>query len=394
MIKEAVILAAGEGKRLKPFTETMPKVMLPVANKPILEYVVEALEKVGIDNIVIVIGYKKEIIQDYFKDYENITFVTQDKQLGTAHALLQAKKIIDDDFLVLAGDNIIDSMSISKLLDEKSKISMLVKESSIPSKYGVVFIEKNHLKKIVEKPKYESSKFISTGIYKFPRNIFEYIKKMASEGIYDLTSVIQFLLRKEERISVSFAELWQDVVYPWDLLDVNARMLDNKNSSIEGNIEKNVVIKGKVSVGKDTIIRSGSYIVGPTVIGENCEIGPNVSIFPSTSIGDNSTIHPFTEIRNSILMGEVEIGSMSFISHSIIGGGCKLENNFSALPGSATMEIEEEFMRIDKIGSIIGEDTSIGSHVVVEPGKIIGRKCIISSLKKVVNNIPSRSIVM
>ena len=91
MIKDAVILAAGEGKRLRPFTETMPKVMLPVANKPILEYVIDAVRKSGIENIVIVVGYKKEVIQKHFKDYENITYVVQDKQLGTAHALLQAK---------------------------------------------------------------------------------------------------------------------------------------------------------------------------------------------------------------------------------------------------------------------------------------------------------------
>ena len=93
---KAVILAAGEGKRLRPFTETMPKVMLPVANKPILEYIIDAAKKSGIDEIIIVVGYKKEVIMDYFKNYEDmkITYVVQNKQLGTAHALLKAKKHI------------------------------------------------------------------------------------------------------------------------------------------------------------------------------------------------------------------------------------------------------------------------------------------------------------
>ena len=117
-LMKAVILAAGEGKRLRPFTETMPKVMLPVANKPMLEYVFDAVKKSGIDEIVVVVGYKKEVIMDYFKDYEDvtITYVTQGKQLGTAHALLQAKKYIKDSFIVLAGDNIIDQSSISRLI--------------------------------------------------------------------------------------------------------------------------------------------------------------------------------------------------------------------------------------------------------------------------------------
>ena len=87
---KAVILAAGEGRRLRPFTETMPKVMLPIANKPILEYVFDALKKAGINDIILVVGYKKECIMECFKDYEglNISYVFQDKQLGTAHALL------------------------------------------------------------------------------------------------------------------------------------------------------------------------------------------------------------------------------------------------------------------------------------------------------------------
>ena len=130
---KAVILAAGEGRRLRPFTETMPKVMLPVANKPVLEYVIDAVKTSGINEIVLVVGYKKEVIMDYFKDYEdiNITYVVQEKQLGTAHALLQTKDLIDGDFLVLSGDNIIDHRGIEKLLKEESKYSMLIKEQSL-----------------------------------------------------------------------------------------------------------------------------------------------------------------------------------------------------------------------------------------------------------------------
>ena len=91
---KAIILAAGEGRRLRPFTETMPKVMLPVANKPVLEYVFDAVKNSGIDELIVVVGYKKERIMEHFKDYEGIkiTYVVQDRQLGTAHALLQAKR--------------------------------------------------------------------------------------------------------------------------------------------------------------------------------------------------------------------------------------------------------------------------------------------------------------
>ena len=393
---KAVILAAGEGRRLRPFTETIPKVMLPVANKPIIEYVIDAVKKSGINEIIIVVGYKKEVIMEYFKDYKKIkiTYVTQDKQLGTAHALLQAKNHIKDSFIVLAGDNIIDQNSILKLIKDKSKYSILIKEHPTPSKYGVVFVEKGKLKKIVEKPKEEIGKFISTGIYKLPNTIFNKIKELASQDIYALSSVIQSILEKGEEINTILANKWMDIVYPWDIISINEIMIHSSPSSLGGVIEKGVTIKGHVSIGKGTTIYSGCYIVGPAIIGEGCEIGPNACIFPSTTIGNNSVINPFSQIRNSVLMNDVHIGSNSFIKNSIVGRGSIIENNFSSVEGDSTIEIEGEYKKIEKIGAMIGEDCTIGSNVVVDPGKIIGRKCEIAPLKRIINNIPSNNKVM
>ena len=395
---KAVILAAGEGKRLRPFTETMPKVMLPVANRPILEYVVDALTNSGIHEIIIVVGYKKEVIMEHFKDYEDtkIKYVTQDKQLGTAHALLQAKKQIKtrESFLVLSGDNIIDQKSISKLIKDKSEYSILIKEHPHPSKYGVVFVEKNILREIVEKPKEEVGKFISTGIYKLPCSIFDKVERLASQGVYALSFVIQSIVEQGEKINTVTADSWMDIVYPWDFLDVNAAMLHDTSASKGGIIEKGVTMKGDVSVGKDTTIYSGCYIVGPVVIGEGCEIGPNACIFPSTTIGNNSVVHPFSQIRNSVIMEDVHVGSNSFINHSVIGKGSILRNNFSSISGKTTVELEDEFKKLENIGTMIGEDCTIGSHVVVEPGIIIGRQCDISSMKRIINNTPSGTKVM
>ena len=394
---KAVILAAGEGKRLRPFTETMPKVMLPVANKPVLEYVFDACRQSGIEEVIVVVGYKKEVIMEYFKDYEgiNITYVVQENQLGTAHALLKVKDHIKDSFIVLAGDNIIDQGSISNLLNDNSEHTILIKEHSHPSKYGVVFVEKNILKKIVEKPKEESGRFISTGIYKFPISIFESIEEITSQGVYALSSVVQSLVDQGKTVSSVIVDLWMDIVYPWDIIRVNESMIQIVSSeSVSGVIEKGVTMKGSVSVGKDTKIYSGCYVVGPVVIGEGCEIGPNVCIFPSTVIGDNSVVAPFSEIRNSVILDNVHVGSNSFVSHSVIGKGNILGNSFSSMSGKATIEIEGEFKKLENIGSIIGEDCTIGSHVVIEPGMIIGRRCEISPMKRIVNNVSSESKVM
>jgi len=393
---KAVILAAGEGKRLRPFTETLPKVMLPVANKPILEYVVDAVKKSGISEIIIVVGYKKEVIMEYFKNYKGvkITYVEQDKQLGTSHALLQSKKQIKESFIVLSGDNIIDQKSISNLITDNSKYSILIKENPQPSKYGVVIIEKNKLKEIVEKPKEEIGKFISTGIYKLPKTIFEQIEGLASDGIYDLSSVIQSIVDQGEIIDTIIANEWMDIVYPWDLIKVNESLINSAPSSKGGVIEKGVTIKGDVSIGKDTTIYSGCYIVGPVVIGEGCEIGPNACIFPSTTIGDNSVVNPFSEIRNSVIMNDTHIGSNSSIKNSIIARGTIIDNNFSSISGSNTLEIEGEYKKLKNIGAMIGEDCTIGSNVVVDPGVIIGRKCKIEPMNRLSKKIGSSSKVM
>jgi len=393
---KAVILAAGEGTRLRPYTETMPKVMLPVGNKPILEYVFDAVKNSGIEEIILIVGYKKEVIMEYFKNYKGIkiTYIEQEKQLGTAHALMQAKSKINEPFLVLSGDNIIDRESILKLIKDKSEYSLLIKENPYPSKYGVVLVEKNILKEIIEKPKKEIGKFISTGIYKLPKSFFKDIKELSEMGVFALTSVLQKIINQGKTVNTITANLWMDIVYPWDLINVNETIIKKTDQTKDGLIEKNVTIKGEVYIGKNTKIYSGCYIVGPVVIGDECEIGPNTCIFPSTSIGNNTVISPFSEIRNSVIMNNVHIGSNSFIDNSIIGRGTTISNKFSATSGQSTVEIEGEYKQLQGIGAMIGEDCLIGSNVVIDPGLIIGRKTEIEPIKRIIKNIKSQSKVM
>jgi UDP-N-acetylglucosamine diphosphorylase/glucosamine-1-phosphate N-acetyltransferase len=397
MVRKAVILAAGEGKRLRPFTETMPKVMLPVANKPILEYVLDAVKKSGIEEVLLVVGYKKEVIMEYFKDYRDIkiTYITQDKQLGTAHALLQAKRQLKEPFVVLAGDNIIDPGSIRRLIKDTSQYAILIKEHPYPSIYGVVFVENKSIKRIVEKPKEDIGKYISTGIYKLPASVFPAIERCTSQGMYALSSVIQTLVDQGIHINTIIATTWRDIVYPWDLITMNETMTKGTVESTSGIIEKGVTLKGSVIVGKDTKVYAGCYITGPVVIGEGCEIGPNACIFPSTTIGNNTVVHPFSEIRSSVIMDDVHIASNSHISHSVIGKGCVIGDSFSTLTDKTVIEIDNEFNKLDlPIGAMIGEDSIIDSHVVVQPGRIIGRKCHISALTRISKNIPSETTVM
>ena len=396
----AIILAAGEGKRLRPFTEAMSKVMLPVANKPILGYVVDAVTGCGVEDIVMILGYGKERIMDYFGDGKefgaNIKYVFQEKQLGTGHALLQAKEEFEDEFIVLAGDNIIDSSLISPIITQDG-LALLYITHDKPSKYGVVKVDDGLIKDICEKPKEDIGNLISTGICKFGRDISNDLKQHLSQGHNRLTSFVQLLLKNGKDIaSVKGNGIWQDAVYPWDLLKINDTAIQNCSRSVAGKIEKGVELRGNVSVGGDSIVRSGSYIIGPVVIGEGCEIGPNVCIFPSTSIGSGVTIGAFSEIKNSILMNNVVVGSRSSVLQSVIGKGSEIGSNFTSATGDAYIKIDDsnDFHMVKDIGAFIGENCEIGSGVLIDPGKIIGKNCKISAQRRITENVKSEGIVV
>ncbi len=398
---KAVILAAGEGTRLRPFTNSEPKPMIPIANRPILEYAIEALVKNGVTDITMIVGYKKERIMSHFEDGKrwnaDIGYIDQKKrvaQAGTAYALSMAKSGVKGDFLVLPGDNIISPSLIGDLLGSKGKYRMVVTESETPSKYGVVELSGDTVKNIVEKPDAHISNLISTGIYKFSDDIFSEIDSVMKSGRYGLTSVLQSIIPTTKVTAVKTSKVWSDVVYPWDIIGMNALALRKCASKTSGVVDKGVTMKGPVSIGKGTVIRSGTHIMGPVVIGEGCEIGPSVCIYPSTSIGNNVRIGPFTIIENSILMNDVQLSSGSYVSHSVIGEGVEIFPQFCAVESEAHVQLEGECRKVERLGVLVGERTVIGSQVSVEPGCIIGSECRIASHVCVRGNVGDNTRMM
>ena len=390
-MKQAVILAAGEGQRLRPFTVNRPKVMLSIGGKPILEYVIESLAQCGIRRIVLVVGYRKEQVLDYLGSGERlgveITYITQERQLGTAHALFQAKAITDTEFLVVAGDNLIEADTVAQFANLKPE-AVLVKRVDNPARYGVVTIEAGVVKSIVEKPKLPESNVINTGIYAFTTDIFSFI-----EAELDIPDALNKMLAQGYHVNaVETGGTWLDVVYPWDILSLNDAVLRQMPAKLGGTIEPRVSLKGQVSVGKGTVIRSNSYIAGPVVIGHSCDIGPNVCLLPATSIGDNVVISPFTEIRNSVIGSDVNIGPGCIIENSVIDRGCIIKGHFTACSGQTEVKIDDEHHPVD-IGAMLGEGCKLGNSVVAQPGVIVGNHCQIQALKLVSGRLPDRSLV-
>ena len=391
-IECAVILAAGEGQRLRPFTALKPKVMIPIANKPILQYVVEALAANGVRHIAMVVGYKKEQVQDYFGSGEKlgveIDYIVQKQQLGTAHALLQARDMVGDGFLVLPGDNIIEANTITRLVEAKPSIILVKKQANI-SKYGVVTVRRRMIEDITEKPHETASRLVNTGIYALNRDVFEFM-----DGETELPTVLRNMIGRGSKIAAQETEdTWLDAVYPWDILRLNDVALGSISSGIAGTVEKGVTMKGAVCIGRGTVIRAGCYLVGPLIIGENSEIGPYTCIFPATSIGDYVTISPFSNIRNSAIGNGVRIGPGSTLEDSIVDRGSVIGGHFSAYGGKAVIEVEGEYHTVDT-GVVVGEYCAIGNNVIARSGVILGNLSKIDTLNVLSGKIPDQSLVM
>ena len=391
-MKQAIILAAGEGQRLRPFTSSKPKVMIPIANKPILQYVIEALALVGIRDIVIVVGYMKEQVLDFVGSGERfdvqVEYVFQEQQLGTAHALKQARDLAQDKFLVLSGDNIVGHDAIASLGNALPNTVLAIQQENA-TKYGVIVARDGVIQQIIEKPKEPVTQLVNTGIYMFTREIFELIDRET-----EVTAVLQNMIGQGCEVRAQETKgTWLDVVYPWDILKLNNIALDTVPACIGGTIEKGVTIKHQVVVGKDSIIRGNSYIVGPVVIGENCEIGPSVCILPATTIGDNSSVAAFSEIRNSVIGEGVEIGTGSIVHDSIIDRGCTIAGHFIARSGQTEIKVEGEYHQVD-MGAMIGEHSTIEDNVIVQPGVVIGTHTRIRALKVLDKNVPDLGLVV
>ncbi|HUT27244.1 MAG TPA: bifunctional sugar-1-phosphate nucleotidylyltransferase/acetyltransferase [Methanomassiliicoccales archaeon] len=395
---KAVILAAGEGTRLRPFTVSRPKVMIPIGNRPILEYVVRALAANGITDIVLVVGYMKERIMSFFGNGSRfgvkISYAIQEKQLGTAHAALAVRQHIKEEFIMVAGDNIIDAQVITDLLKHKGGMSLLVTSSEMPSKYGVVQIEAGRVVDIIEKPEKGVGNIINTGIYRFPPEIFDYLAQGVMTGKSGITHVLHSCISKLNLEVVRSTGRWMDAVYPWDLIRLNEYAFNLTGQVTSGTIEAGVTLRGPVFIGAGTRVRAGSYIEGPVAIGEGCEIGPYATIFPTSSIGNGVHVAPFTAIYNSIIMNNVSIGSHSHISRAVIDDGCRIGTGFSASSGLAQVRVEEEFFKVEKAGSMIGEFTKVGPKAVLSAGTIVGANSRIGDGARASGTLEDRSIVV
>lgn len=377
---KAVILAAGEGNRMRPLTYTKPKVMLPLANKPILEHLVIEMKKAGVKDFTIVVGYHAETIRQHFGDGAkwgvSIDYVTQRKQLGTAHAVKMVEGLVKDKFLMANGDVLLKADDIAKILAKDTTTLSLI-EAKDTKNLGVVEVTGNKIKAIHEKVEKPPGNLVNAGVYLLTSEIFPAIAKTekSPRGEYELTDSLQILLGEKHDISWIKIDHWLNLSYPWDLLTANESLMMEIERQNLGAIEESAVLKGLVSIGKGTVVRANSYIQGPVIIGENCDVGPNCFIRPGTAIGDNCHIGSAVEIKNSIVMRGSKVPHHNYIGDSVIGEGC----NLGAGTKIANLRLDKKDISVGiivtgrkKLGAILGDEVQTGINTSINVGSLIG----------------------
>jgi UDP-N-acetylglucosamine diphosphorylase/glucosamine-1-phosphate N-acetyltransferase len=379
-ITRAVILAAGEGQRMRPLSYTHSKVMLPIANKPILEHLLVEMIAAGIREVILVVGYHDEQVLDYFgngvKWNIHIQYADQRQQKGTADAVRMADGLFKDKFLLANGDIIINRRDIQKLTAQNGNTMSVVDLPDVTG-LGVIDGQNGQVVRIYEKPANPPTHLANAGLYAFTPEIFGAIQKTGTSprGEYEITDSIQILIDSGIKVAYQTIGEWPDLSYPWDLLGANEIALSKLERQISGEIEEQAIIQGAVSVGVGTRIRSGAYIMGPVIIGQNCDIGPNCFIRPSTAIGDNCHIGASVEVKNSIIMRGTKIPHLNYVGDSVIGENC----NLGAGTKIANLKLDKKNIFVNdidtkrrKLGAIIGDGVETGINASINVGTLIG----------------------
>jgi glucose-1-phosphate thymidylyltransferase len=330
---KALIASGGRGTRLRPITHTQNKHLIPIANKPILFYAIETAVEAGITDIAVVHNADSQEVPQFVGNGSRwgarITYLSQETPGGLAQVVGLAESYVGNDkFVFYLGDNMVVG-GIRRFIDEfeKSGSNCFLTLSKVkdPERFGVPEIRDGRIIGVEEKPKSPKSQYAVAGIYLYDRTIFEAVRnlKPSARGELEISEAHQYLINKGYKIG--FAEItgwWKDTGKPSDLLEANRLVLDNLTPHIEGSVDKQSDIAGKV------VIESGAKIVnskirGPVIIGKDCVI-ENSYIGPFTAIGDRSLVRN-SEVEYSIVLNECKILSVGIrIEGSILGNDVEI----------------------------------------------------------------------
>jgi len=353
---KGLILSGGKGTRLRPLTYTSAKQLVPVANVPILFYGIQAIVDAGITEIGIVVGETKEEIKKAVGDGSRwgatIEYIEQEAPLGLAHAVLISEEYLGDSpFVMYLGDNLIPD-GITELAreferDRPNSMILLAKVPN-PESFGVAELKDGRVVRLEEKPKEPKSDLALVGVYMFDQNIFEAVKKIKPSwrDELEITDAIQYLIDHGYHVHPHIIKgWWKDTGKLEDMLEANRIVLSRLSRNIEGDVDKESRIEGRVIL-KPACRIINSVIRGPAIIGADTRI-------------ENSFIGPFTSIHENVEIHESEI------EHSIILQNCSIKNIHRRIEGSLVgrnVKIHEAPPKPKAFRFMLGDNSFVGVY--------------------------------
>ena len=323
------MLAAGEGTRLRPLTFSVPKQLIPLLGKPIVQYVIEDLRDAGIKDIGVVIGYLGHLFQGFLGDGSRFSvrlqYVIQEKRLGIAHAIHRAieEGVVDDSFVVYLGDNILSDgvkKHVETFLEKNSEVHILLARVHNPSRFGVAVIKDGRIVRLVEKPKKPPSNLALVGVYFFrdPDLVEKAFRNLHTSwrGEYEITELIQWFIDRGYRVTFNIVDgWWKDIGTRESLLEGASLLLGQVKGNVRGEVRGEV--EGHVIIEKGALVEGNVY--GPSYIGRGAYVAKGVIVEPYTSLEDGAKVLSGLVAR-SLLLEEAEVEARrTRLVNSILG---------------------------------------------------------------------------
>lgn len=385
---KALLPIAGNGTRMYPLGVTTPKSLITILNKPLVMWTLEALAKNGITEVILVVsaGVFGQKIREYFSAHPvtgmTTHFAVQEQQLGTAHVVQMAKDFFTDgeEFIFMYGDDLYGPDNIGQVL-QHSGLAVTGMKVSDPEKWGIFQAnEKGNLQNVVEKPKEFVGDLANIGCMKLDTRVFSLFDeiKISPRGEYELTDTLQLLAQKTEIKVFATKDYWIPIGYPWHILEATEKFLPLIENKIEGTVEENVHIAGKVILPKSSTIKAGTYIEGNVLIGEHTTIGPNAHIRSNCTVGDNCIVGFGVELKNSVIGNNTRLPHLSYVGDSIFGtdvnfsGGC-MTANYRHDGKAIQTPIKGVMTSVgrNKFGAVVGDHVMLGVGTLIYPGRKI-----------------------
>lgn len=373
-LSEAVVLAGGEGTRLRPLTRNRPKPMVPAANRPVIEYVLDALASADVERAVVVVGYRGDRIQDHLgESYRGLTlsYVQQKAQLGSGHALQQAREAVESPFLVVNGDNVVDTRMIRGTVEHfqasDAEACVAVAPSDTPEEYGAVLTENGTVATIIEHPADAAGYRINAGVYAFTNEIFDALERTDTRAgeLYVTDALVDL---PGEVLAADVTGVWLDPSYPWDLLSVSEQLL-SKHRELIADPE---AFDDGVLIDDAATVHDSAVVEAPAIVGPDSEVGTGAVVRAHTCLGQNAVIGPYSVVERSIVGPDARVGANAVLRDCLVGSGAKLDDGVVASGGPADVTVNDQVFREKRLGAVVGDRATVGANATLEPGVMVG----------------------